>query len=274
MLKIPVIPKRLDLFCTLIVTDEMMQALNCATTGKPPSHIKVSYQDQVRLRRQFESALLNAKPEQFNFRHLTDPDEWNQRGKGDIRTANGAFFTLLYEYNKEAEREGKPIIDGDDLIAFLKRCVKDKKKQTAIKQLGGNPDYPTGNDFLYVMEVKAPIESLLQGKDIGILEKNEYWRKLAFGPETDLYVKVAFDPTYRRDSDGNLTILEDGIQPLSLHRDADSKNTFPVADEPAFKDKSWDQNYWTHIDPKLLSSAPKAWFKKYGSKYDPHRDDE
>lgn len=272
MLKLRTYRASIDLFCSLPVTDELLQVLNCATTGAPANHLPVDPATKARLLQRFETALLNAKPEDFNFRQLTDPDEWNQRPKGDIRTPNGAFFTLLYEYNLEAERAGKPIINGNDLIRFLKTCVRHQVEPPEIIHFNRDSRYPTGNDFIYVLQVKAPLSWLLQGKDEGILRENELFRSLKLGTETDVYVKVAFDPTYRRDENGNLTILEDGIQPLSIHRDADSKNTNPNPQKPSLKDVSWDTDRY-HVSPKLMSKATKAWFKKYGPDYDPHKDE-
>ena len=79
------------------------------------------------------------------------------------------------------------------------------------------------------------------------------------GPETNMYIKVAFQPTYSRDESGKLTVLEEGIQPISFHRDADSKNTTPDPDNPDVKDEAWDTDY---IPEKLVTRAPKEYFKK------------
>lgn len=270
MLRVRLKPNPLMLFCSIRVPVNFFVDLNCATTGKDGDHPTIDPATEQSYRSRFEQALTNAKPEDFNFRHLTNPDDWNKFPKGDIRTANGAFFTLLYQYNKEAEKEGKPIIDGDDLIAFLKRCVRDKLKTTKINQMTARAETPTGNDNVYVMEVKAPLKSLLQGKDTGILATNSLLREMKLGPETDIYVKVAFDPTYRRDKDGNLTILEEGIQPLSIHRDADSKITKPDPNDPDVKDEAWDTDKYD-VDPKLMSKSADMWFRKYGSKYSPNK---
>lgn len=258
MLRIRTISPRMTLYCSLTVDVDFMTALNCATTGAGSGHTVYTGQDEQKLLTQFRQKLQNATVDDFNFRQLTDPDAWNQYAKGSYRTANGAFFTLLYRYNQLAEREGKPTITEDDIVEFIKDAANNHLK-ISVEKLSANPAYPTGNDNVPVVIMKAPISQLLKGKDLGVLGENTAKRLKAIGPETDMYIKVAFQPTHSRDAAGNLTVLEEGIQPLSFHRDADSKNTKPNPNKPNVKDKAWDTDY---IPEKLVTQAPKEYFKK------------
>lgn len=258
MLRIRTISPRMTLYCSLTVDADFLIALNCATTGAGSGHFVYTGQDEQRLLTQFRQTLQNATVDDFNFRQLTDPDAWNRYAKGSYRTANGAFFTLLYRYNQLAEREGKPTITEDDIVEFIKDAANNHIS-LSVEKLSANPRYPTGNDNIPVVIMKAPISQLLRGKDLGILGENTAARLRALGPETDMYIKVAFQPTHSRDADGNLTVLEEGIQPLSFHRDADSKNTRPEPNRPNIKDEAWDTDF---IPEELLTQAPKAYFQK------------
>lgn len=258
MLRIRTISPRMTLYCSLTVDADFLIALNCATTGAGSGHFVYTGQDEQRLLTQFRQTLQNATVDDFNFRQLTDPDAWNRYAKGSYRTANGAFFTLLYRYNQLAEREGKPTITEDDIVEFIKDAANNHIS-LSVEKLSANPRYPTGNDNIPVVIMKAPISQLLRGKDLGILGENTAARLRALGPETDMYIKVAFQPTHSRDADGNLSVLEEGIQPLSFHRDADSKNTRPAPNRPNIKDEAWDTDF---IPEELLTQAPKAYFQK------------
>ena len=149
------------------------------------------------------------------------------------------------------------MVKEDDIVEFIKDAANNHLK-LSVEKLTANPAYPTGNDNVPVVIMKAPISQLLKGKDLGVLGENTADRLKALGPETDMYIKVAFQPTRSRDADGNLSVLEEGIQPLSFHRDADSKNTKPNPKKP-LKDEAWDTNY---IPEELVTRAPKEYFKK------------
>lgn len=259
MIKLRTTSDRMTLYCSLTVDTDFMSALNCATTGRKSGHTVIKGKDEQKFLAQFRQKLQNATVDDFNFRQLTDPDSWNQYAKGSYRTANGAFFTLLYRYNQLAEREGKPTITEDDIVDFIKDAANNKIK-ISVERLSANPRYPTGNDKAVVVIMKAPISNLLKGKDLGILDENTSRRLRTLGPETDMYIKVAFQPTHSRDAAGKLTVLEEGIQPISFHRDADSKNTKPDPNKPHPKDRAWDSDYI--ISDDLIAQGPKEFFKK------------
>lgn len=258
MLRLRTYSTKMVLYCALSVDTRFIQALNCATTGKSSKHKVYKGTAKQKLLTQFRQMLQNATVDDFNFKHLTDPDAWNQYSKGSYRTANGAFFTLLYRYNQLAEQEGKPTIGEDDIVEFIKDAANNNIR-ISVEQLSSNPDHATGNDGVPVVVMKAPISQLLKGKDLGILGENTKRRVQELGPETDMYIKVAFQPTRSRDEAGNLTVLEEGIQPLSFHRDADSKNTKPDPRKPDPKDKAWDTDY---IPESLSTRAPKEYFNQ------------
>lgn len=258
MLRIRTISPRMTLYCSLTINADFMTALNCATTGGSSGHEIYKGEKAEKVLTQFREVLRNATVDDFNFKQLTDPDAWNQYAKGSYRTANGAFFTLLYRYNQLAEREGKPTITEDDIVEFIKDAA-DNPLKISVERLSSNDKYPTGNDKAVVVIMKAPIRQLLKGKDLGILGTTTAERLKVLGPETNMYIKVAFQPTYSRDAAGELTVLEEGIQPISFHRDADSKNTAPKPENPDVKDEAWDTDY---IPENLVTRAPKEYFKK------------
>ena len=260
MLKLMIEPKPIAFYCSMFIDDALLTELNCATTGKSGGHIKYDEETEQKLLDEFQRKIAKATIQDFNFRHLTDPDDWNKIPKGDYRTANGAFFTLLYRYNQIAKREGKPTITTEDIVEFIKEAAT-KHSSLVVKGLTAKPGHPTGNDGIPVVEIKAPISQLLKGKDLGILGATTEERLQKIGPETDMYIKIAFQPTKSRDTKGNLSVIEEGIQPLSFHRDADSQNTSTDPDDSAVnkaKRKAWDTNY---ISKDISTRAPKEYFK-------------
>lgn len=260
MLKLMIEPTPITFCCSLFVDSGLLTALNCATTGKSGGHIKYDEETEKKLINEFQNKISNATMADFNFRHLTDPDDWNKIPKGDYRTANGAFFTLLYRYNQLAKKAGKPTITTQDIVNFIKDAAT-RHNSLVVKGLTAKPGHETGNDNIPVVEIKAPISQLLKGKDLGILGATTEERLQKIGPETDMYIKIAFRPTKSRDAAGDLSVIEEGIQPLSFHRDADSQNTSTDPDDSAInkaKRKAWDTNY---ISPDISTRAPKEYFK-------------
>lgn len=261
MIRLKISSKPIELHCSLLIDFDVSSILNCATTGGSSGHGKYSSTDEAKLKSEFLSKLKNATIEDFNFGQLTDPDRWNKIPKGEYRTANGAFFTLLWEYNRRAKKAGKPTIGKQDIIDFIKKAATSPANiRFDVEQFSTTASNPTGNDSQPAAIIKAPIGLLLQGKDLGILGANTEDRLQNLGDETDMYIKIAFRDTLSRDANGDLTVVEEGIQPISIHRDADSKLTKPGKNKPDPHDTAWDTN---EIPEKAIAQGPKRYFEDY-----------
>lgn len=260
MLRLVTIPKQVCLFCTIRIDSELFQKLNCATTGEKSGHRKIVGEEKEKWIEVLRKQLQNATIDDFNFKQLTNPEEWHRWVKSPRRSANAAFFTLLYRYNQIAKQKNKPTIDAEDIVQFIKDAA-DNPKSLEIEQLIKREDgYEHGNDKIVTAIIKAPIDDLLKGKDLGILGATTEKRLEEAGPETDMYIKLALEPTHSRDSlGGDFTVLQEGIQPISFHRDADSKNTKPDPEKPSVRDEAWDSG---EIPEELLIQAPGRYFKE------------
>jgi len=256
MIRLQIQSKPVQLFCSLNLDLSFINSLNCATTGGGSGHQVYDQATEQKLRTEFINKIRNATLADFNFGQLTDPDRWNKYAKGNYRTANSAFFTLLYRYNQLAKKEGKPTIEKEDIVDFIKNAVSTNNR-FSIEELTAGPKV-TGNDNQPVVVIKAPIEDLLKGKDLGILGATTADRLRDLGDETEMYIKLVFRDTKSRDKNGNLTVVEEGIQPISFHRDADSKITNPDPNDPQVRDKAWDTD---EIPEDVIIRGPKEYFK-------------
>lgn len=261
MLKVHLKPEPIVLFCTINLGGWFLTRLNSATTGDKSGHKKFSKEEEDKLKAEFLKILNNADKNDFNFRQLTNPDDWNKVSRGQRRTANSAFFTLLTEYNRRAKAAGKPTITTDDIIRFIKKAANGQNSLFTIEELTVDKDtkFPTGNDFQPCAIIKAPLGLLLEGKDRDILDVTTTDRLMADSNDaTTMYMKILFRPTFSRDADEELTVVEEGIQPLSFHRDADSKNTHPQGD---IKDKAWDDDY-KELPKKMINKGARRYFNQ------------
>ena len=120
MLRLVTIPKQVCLFCTIKIDSELFQKLNCATTGEKSGHIPILGDEKEKWVEVLREQLQNATVDDFNFKQLTNPEEWHRWVKSPRRSANAAFFTLLYRYNQLAKQKNKPTIDVEDIIQFIK----------------------------------------------------------------------------------------------------------------------------------------------------------
>lgn len=258
------------LSCMLMVKSTTLGGLNldCATTGKPTNHKFYRGAKERQAKRELEQALKEADVDDFNFSHILDPNSFNLKDGGisskTYRTANNAFFTLISRYNEEARKQGKDTIELEDIVEFIKSLPTSGATYRYVaypmKHLEENP---TGNDYATCYELKAPLGSFLKSRmDLGILDKDTADRIKA-GSSNDMYVKLIITPTLRRGTikneegeDEEVYVVETGIQPLSIHRDADSANTKPTG---KVKDSSWDRE--EGLTPDDLKDATHRYIK-------------
>lgn len=247
MLRLGIV-KPMVLSCMLMLDSNTLGkiSLDCATNGMRTNHKFYRGAEERRAKRELEQALRNADVDDFNFSHILDPNAFNLSDGGisnkTYRTANNAFFTLITQYNEEARKQGKETIELEDIVDFIKSLPA---RSTTYEAFTMEPSRnPTGNDYVTCYQLKAPLGVFLRSKmDLGILDKDTADRIRA-GSSTDMYVKLIIAPTMRRDTvknedgeDEEVYVIESGIQPISIHRDADSANTTPRNN---VKDSAWD----------------------------------
>jgi len=240
-------------------------SLDCATNGMRTNHKFYRGAEEKKAKRELEQALRNADVDDFNFSHILDPNAFNLSDGGisnkTYRTANNAFFTLITQYNEEAKKQGKETIELEDIVDFIKSLPANSTTYEAFTMEPSRN--PTGNDYVTCYQLKAPLGAFLRSKmDLGILDKDTADRIRA-GSSNDMYVKLIIAPTMRRGTvknengeDEEVYVIESGIQPISIHRDADSANTTPRNN---VKDKSWDME--EGLTPDDLKDATHRYLK-------------
>lgn len=256
------------LSCMLMLDNStlMRMSLDCATNGMRTNHKFYRGAKEMRAKQELEKALRNADVDDFNFSHILDPNSFNLADGGisdkTYRTANNAFFTLITQYNEEAKKQGKETIELEDIVDFIKSLPA---KSTFYEAFTMEPSRnPTGNDYVTCYQLKAPLGAFLRSKmDLGILDKDTADR-IAAGSSTDMYVKLIIAPTMRRGTikndegeDEEVYVIESGIQPISIHRDADSANTKPRNN---VKDTSWDME--EGLTPDEMKEATHRYLKE------------
>lgn len=261
------IAKPIVLSCMLMLNTQALgrMSLDCATNGMRTNHKFYRGAEEKKAKRELEEALRNADVDDFNFSHILDPNSFNLNDGGisdkTYRTANNAFFTLITQYNEEARKQGKETIELEDIVEFIKALPANSTTYEAFTMEPSRN--PTGNDYVTCYQLKAPLGAFLRSKmDLGILDKDTADRIKA-GSSNDMYVKLIIAPTMRRGTvknengeDEEVYVIESGIQPVSIHRDADSANTSPRNN---VKDKSWDME--EGLTPDDLKDATHRYLK-------------